>query len=285
MNGVDPRLAKDDELDLVVEITRRAAALVMGRYQGSFTVSLKGPGDPVTEADREANELICAELAREFPHAAVVAEESVPRDAPALGALLANPEIFFVDPLDGTREFVERNGQFAVMIGLVRSGRAMLGTVAIPAEGLLLAGRVGGPAFAERDDGTRRPLAVSAASRLRGARLVVSRSRPPSWLEALGREAELGPPAPLGSVGVKVGRLVQGLSELYVHAGATTKLWDCCGPAAVLTAAGGCLTDLAGQPIDYAAPDLCLRRGILGSNGALHPAAVAAIARAGGVAS
>ena len=285
MSSGDPRLADDDELDLVIEITRRATELVMRRYRGSFAVSLKGPGDPVTDADRESNDLICAELGRQFPRAAVVAEESVPRDGATLGALLGNPEVFFVDPLDGTREFVERNGQFAVMIGLVRSGRAMLGTVAIPAEGLLLAGRVGGPAYAERDDGTRRPLEVSGTSELRGARLVVSRSRPPSWLEALGREAQFGPPTRLGSVGVKVGRLVQGLGELYVHAGATTKLWDCCGPAAVLAAAGGCLTDLAGQPIDYAAPDLCLRYGILGSNGALHGAAVAAIARAGGVAS
>jgi 3'(2'), 5'-bisphosphate nucleotidase len=80
-------------------------------------------------------------------------------------------------------------------------------------------------------------------------------------------------------VGAKVGRLVGGLGDLYLHHGAGTKLWDCCAPAAILAAAGGRFTDLEGSPIDYASPDLVLRRGILASNGLLHAEAMAAVAR------
>ena len=274
------RPESDGELEAVVDVARRAAELVMQHYRGTLGVAFKGPGDPVTDVDRATDDFICGELRTRFPHAAIVAEESVPADPAALEALLRSSEIFYVDPIDGTREFVAGRGEFAVMIGLVRGEAVALGVVALPAERLLLAGRMGGPAYAEGADGERRPLRVSTAGELRGARVVVSRARPPLWLDLLAAETGLAPPVAMGSVGAKVARLACGLGELYLHQGHSIKLWDCCAPAAVLAAAGGSLTDLDGQPIDYTRADLCVRRGVLGSNGRLHHAAVAAITRA-----
>src|SRR6185437_13395885 len=113
----------------------------------------------VTRADREANELICSALAASFPGDAIVAEESVPADKAEVARLTGKERVWYVDPLDGTREFTDRIGEFAVMIGLAVKGRAALGVVLTPVDGVVLAGRVGaGTAFAEEEGGARRPL-------------------------------------------------------------------------------------------------------------------------------
>jgi 3'(2'), 5'-bisphosphate nucleotidase len=231
----------------------------------------------VTRADREADELICAALAASFPGDAVLAEESVPESPAEVARLAASPRVWFVDPLDGTREFVDRNGEFAVMIGLAAGGRPVLGVLLMPVTGEAIAGRVPA-AFAEDERGARRPLSVSAVRDPREATLMVSRSRRPALLDPLIRRLGISRVVPCGSVGVKVSRLLLGQGDLYVHAGLGAKRWDTCAPQAVLEAAGGRFTDLSGAPIDYASPDLALRNGLIASNGALHEAVVEAAA-------
>jgi 3'(2'), 5'-bisphosphate nucleotidase len=269
-------LHNDVELTGVMRIARAAAALVMEVYATPFTVELKGPEDPVTRADREANALICRELEAAFPGEAILAEESVPTDDDELAARFRHERVFFVDPLDGTREFADRNGEFAVMIGLAERGRAVLGVVLMPTTGELLAGRVGSGAFVEAADGARRPLQVSSVSSPADATMVISRSHRPKLVQPLIDRLGIRRVVPCGSVGVKVARIVTGAADLYVHGGAGAKLWDSCAPEAILRAAGGRFTDLSGAPIDYARPELQLRDGLIASNGALHDAVVAA---------
>ncbi|WP_437690197.1 3'(2'),5'-bisphosphate nucleotidase CysQ family protein [Sorangium sp. So ce176] len=271
----------DRELDEIVRIARAAAAVVMDVYATPFTVEMKGPGDPVTRADREANTLICGALEAAFPGEAILAEESVPA-AEELAARFQRERVFFVDPLDGTREFADRNGEFAVMIGLSVRGRAALGVVVMPTTGEALAGRVGGDdggggfAFLEAKDGSRRPLRVSSVSSTADASLIVSRSHRPKELEPLLARLGITRVVPCGSVGVKIARIATAEVDLYLHGGGGAKLWDSCAPEAVLRGAGGRFTDLSGAPIDYAGPGLKLARGIIASNGALQDAVVAA---------
>ncbi|WP_437968595.1 3'(2'),5'-bisphosphate nucleotidase CysQ [Sorangium sp. So ce260] len=270
----------DRELDEIVRIARAAAAIVMDVYATPFTVEMKGPGDPVTRADREANALICGALEAAFPGEAILAEESVPA-AEELAARFGRERVFFVDPLDGTREFADRNGEFAVMIGLAVRGRAALGVVVMPTTGEALAGRVGdgdggGLAFLEARDGSRRPLAVSRVASPADATLIISRSHRPKEIEPLLSRLGISKVVPCGSVGVKIARIATGEVDLYVHGGGGAKLWDSCAPEAVLRGAGGRFTDLAGAPIDYTGPGLKLARGIIASNGALQDAVVAA---------
>lgn len=267
----------DRELDEIVRIARAAAAIVMDVYATPFAVEMKGPGDPVTRADREANTLICSALEAAFPGEAILAEESVPTDD-ELAARLRKERVFFVDPLDGTREFADRNGEFAVMIGLAVRGRAALGVVVMPTTGEALAGRAGegGVAFLEARDGSRRPLRVSAVSAPADATLIVSRSHRPKEIEPLLARLGISKVVPCGSVGVKIARIATGEVDLYVHGGGGAKLWDSCAPEAVLLGAGGSFTDLSGAPIDYKGPGLKLGRGIIASNGALQAAVVAA---------
>ncbi len=273
---LDPR-EHDRELRILSDIAKRASRLVMEIYATDFTVEMKGPADPVTRADREANTLICEALAEAFPEAAVVAEESSPEDATELARLLSHDRVFFVDPVDGTREFADKNGEFAVMIGLAVGGVAEVGVVAVPVLGHVLFGRVGRGAY--RDLGSGGPveqLRVTDVSDPTRARAVVSRShrsaRLVPILERLGVTNEIT----CGSVGLKVARVVTGEADLYVHPTRGAKKWDACAPSAILHAAGGRFTDLDGDDIDYRETELSLERGIAVTNDALHDAVIAA---------
>jgi 3'(2'), 5'-bisphosphate nucleotidase len=261
---------RDDELESILAIARRAAKLIQEVYATPFEVEMKGPGDPVTRADREANELVCAALRERFPEVAILAEESVPKDASEIANRLENDRVFFVDPLDGTREFAARNGEFAVMIGLTVHGRPELGVVVAPTTGEAFAARVGGAAFREDGRGERSPLRVSTAADPSQARLMVSRSKRPRLVDPLMQTLGLREAIACGSVGLKVGRIVSGDAELYVHGGGGAQRWDTCAPEAILIAAGGRFTDLDGKLIDYRASDLTVHTGIVASNGPLH---------------
>jgi len=105
-----------EELATLVGIAAEAAEVVSEVYKRPFNVEYKGPRDPVTEADKLANELICNRLALAFPGVPIVAEESPPE---RFANFRDSERVFFVDPVDGTREFVLKNGEFVVMIGVL----------------------------------------------------------------------------------------------------------------------------------------------------------------------
>jgi 3'(2'), 5'-bisphosphate nucleotidase len=245
--------------------------------RATLPVDYKGPGDPVTAADRRANRLIVERLGRAFPGIPVVAEESAPA---AFEGFREADRVFFVDPLDGTQEFIRRNGEFAVMIGLVQGRRAMAGVVLAPVTGVAWAGAVGlgawriGPA-AERWI----PVRVSATEALARASIVASRShrsaRAERVLAALGaREVRA-----LGSAGLKGAQVAEGLADAYVDSGRGTKRWDACAVDALVTAAGGRVSDVTGAPIDYRGSTLANERGLVVSNGLTHEAILTTLAR------
>jgi 3'(2'), 5'-bisphosphate nucleotidase len=255
-------------LDPVIEIAREASAVLLDIYATDFSVDFKGSGrnDPVTEADKRANALIVSRLRELYPDDGIVAEES----ENVLSAF-ARRRIWYVDPLDGTKEFVAKNGEFSVMIGLAVEGGAQLGVVAQPSDGSLYAGIVGEGAWLERD-GVRSRLQVSDLADPSALSLIVSRShRPPATeelMQRLGIRRELAS----GSVGIKVAQIAQRNADLYVHMSDKSSAWDTCAPEAVLIGAGGRFTDLAGDRIQYGIEDLRTRRGILACNGAAFPA-------------
>jgi 3'(2'), 5'-bisphosphate nucleotidase len=258
------------ELELLVRIASEAARVVMEVYARPFDVDYKGPQDPVTEADRRANALICERLENAFPGVPIVAEES---DPSTFGAFRSADRVFFVDPVDGTREFVDRNGEFAVMIGLVEGNRALGAVIDAPAHGDVFAGWVGQGAFRLRA-GKREPIRVSDVSDISQGRLVGSRShRSPGLERAL---AQLNPRELLvmGSAGLKGTLVASAEVEAYVAPGYAGQRWDACAADALVTAAGGKLTDTYGDPIDYRSASLSNDRGLIASNGRVHEALV-----------
>jgi 3'(2'), 5'-bisphosphate nucleotidase len=271
---------KDPELEAVLEIAREAAQLIREIYATPFKVEMKGPNDPVTRADREANALICKRIEERFPGAEILAEESVPESTEEVARLLRSDWVFFVDPIDGTREFADKIPEFAVMIGLACKGRPVLGVVVMPEQGDALCGKLGAQtiAFRETATGERHPLRVSDVSETHAAKMMVSRSHRPPIIDPLAKHLGVTQQVPCGSVGVKVSRVVTADAEIYVHAGKGAKLWDTCAPEAILVAAGGRFTDLDGKLIEYATADISIPNGLVATNAALFDRVVEAVA-------
>lgn len=254
-------------LATLLSIAEGAARVIRDVYDTNFVVEFKGPKDPVTEADKRANALIVARLEAAFPGVPIVAEES---DPSSFADFRSSERIFFVDPLDGTAEFVDRNGQFVVMIGLIEGDRAVAGVVAAPATGEAWAGAVGEGAFAVREDGVQLPIAVSGTASLADARVVSTRSHRGPLLERALSVIAAREVAAVGSAGLKGAHVASGLADLYIAPGRSGKRWDACAVDALLTAAGGRFTDGFGLPFDYRAASLTNDRGIVASNGRLH---------------
>src|SRR5262249_16388233 len=163
------------------------------------------------------NDHICRALEQSFPGDAILAEESTPTDANAIASLVTRERVFFVDPLDGTREFTEHvDEQFAVMIGLAVQGSAVAGVVVQPIRGDGLGGRVNGIAFLEDAAGARRPLEVSCVHDARNARLMVSRSHRPRLVQPVVDRLGIRTIVPCGSVGMKVAHVATGAADAYL---------------------------------------------------------------------
>jgi len=254
-------------LETLLAVARSAAGVILEVYGRPFDVERKRAREPVTVADRRANALICETLSARFPGVPIVAEES---DPATFRDFRAAPQVLFVDPLDGTREFIARNGEFAVMIGLLDGARAAAGAVHAPVAGTGWAGGPGVGAWGVESDGRWVPVRVSPTRDLGRARLVASRShRSASLRSAL---AALGGASvrALGSAGLKGAEVAQGAADAYVDTGPGTKRWDACAIDALVTAAGGRVTDTRGAPIDYRGPELANRHGLIVTNGLLH---------------
>jgi 3'(2'), 5'-bisphosphate nucleotidase len=263
------------EIDVARRLAREAAALVRGLAEKPVSVKYKDAGEPVTDADLAANALIVSGLAQEFPGDAILSEE-LPDD----GSRLGRPRVWMVDPIDGTRDFIRGQTGYVVMIGLCLDGRPALGAVAHPRTDVVWSGVVGQGAWCDQPDGTRVPMRTSALAEPRGVRIVVSQSRRSPQIDAFRLALGVTDEMSVGSVGLKVALVCQGERDLYLYPGEQTKLWDTCGPEAILTAAGGRMSDLDGRPLVYNKADLNNRNGVVASNGPLHHLVIQALATA-----
>ncbi|MCA9527166.1 MAG: 3'(2'),5'-bisphosphate nucleotidase CysQ [Myxococcales bacterium] len=249
------------DLDLTLALAAEAAAAIHAIYDAGFEVRTKGDGSPVTVADEQANALILEGLRKHRPHDAVLSEEAPYRAGSAPGRL------WMVDPLDGTADFADRTGDFAVMIGLAIDGRPAVGVVAAPALGRTFAGVVGEGAF-ELVAGERRPLVGPTGEG--PLRVLTSRKHPPADLAYV--LAHLGEPAriPRGSVGIKTGLVAAGEADLYLHPTRGTHWWDCCAPEAIAAAAGLVFSLPSGARVPYDVARTDNPAGVLVAAPSLH---------------
>ncbi len=237
----------------------------MRAYHGSaISVDMKPGNEPVTEADRRASDLIVAGLASAFPDDIVISEEN----ADDLRRLSAE-RVWYVDPIDGTKDFIRGHEGFSVMIGLTVEHRPVLGVVYQPIHQGLFSGAERGAWFRMPAKPPRR-LQVARTDTPAELRLVSSRSnRPPevdSVKSALGIRDEWN----IGSIGLKLCLIALAERDLYVNPRSNSKAWDTCAPEAILAAAGGVMSDVHGQPLRYDSADLSRPQGLVASNGHAH---------------
>lgn len=234
-------------LSLAVSLAERAGAEIRSIRDRGFQVQRKPDKSMVTEADHASEALILTGLRQALPDCTVVAEEAIAGGFVAT----ASAEFWLVDPLDGTREFVDGGPDFAVNIGLVRDGRPILGAVGVPASGMTYSGLVGVGAWRHKD-GHRSPISARQPPS-QGLTVVASRYHGDQpRLDAFLAGRAVARVVNFGS-SLKFCRVAEGEADLYPRFGRTME-WDTAGPQAVLEAAGGRLLDMAGAPLTYGKP-------------------------------
>lgn len=241
-------------MDPLLEIALRAALAggeaVMRVYADAFEVTHKDDKTPVTAADLASERVIVEMLTAACPDIPVVSEETVPEsgfESPAA-------RFWLVDPLDGTKEFIARNGEFAVLIGLVEHGRPVLGVVHGPALGVTYVAQGPGTAMQQRTGGAFAPIR-SRVPDAGGIAVVHSRTNESSRRLAEYFEGrKVSRRVSCGSA-LKFGMLAAGEADLYPRFG-TTMEWDTAAGQAILEAAGGHVFDFSGQPLRYGKPGL-----------------------------
>jgi 3'(2'), 5'-bisphosphate nucleotidase len=228
----------------LMPIVERAGAAIMRIYDAGFTVQHKEDDSPLTLADLESQRVIVDGLRRITPDIPILSEESA---AAPWAQRQTWRELWVVDPLDGTREFIKRNGEFTVNIALVVEHEPILGIVAAPAQGITFWGIAGAGAFSRRHGGEAKRIQTSLPQV--PLRVVGSRSHPSAQTAAY--LTRLGPHA-ITEVGssLKFCLLAAGRADLYPRFGPTSE-WDTAAGQSVLEAAGGHVTRMDGHRMRY----------------------------------
>jgi len=262
----------DREIEVASRLAREAGALILELREG-IAVEMKPGDEPVTAADRRASELIVRGLREAFPDDTIISEES-DDDLRRLEA----DRVWYVDPIDGTKDYIAARPGFAVMIGLTVGHVPTAGVVYAP-----LGDRLFRAAPDERGIPTSwldapgaapRRLAVSDVRDVAQIRLVASASNRSVEIDQVKSALGIADEWNVGSVGLKLALIALAERDLYVNPSAKSKLWDVCAPEAILRAAGGVLTDARGAPIRYDTADLACRNGLIASNGHVHASVV-----------
>src|SRR5215216_6708527 len=264
---VDPK-TYDRELRVACELARAAGAAILEHYEGPLNIKQKSSADdlePVTQADTIANDLIVGHLKREFPDDGILAEESVDTKH-----RLEKSRVWMIDPLDGTNGFIDGNGDFAVQIGLTEAGQCVLGIVYQPLPGVLYRAVRGYGTWIERPKFEPQRAVVSQKQDLSEMRLAASRTHRSPRMNKVVEHFGFKEEVQRGSVGIKIGLLIEQQCDLYIHLSSRTKQWDTCAPEVILTEAGGRITDLFGYPLNYNVRDVQNRNGLVASNAVSH---------------
>jgi 3'(2'), 5'-bisphosphate nucleotidase len=257
------------EIKVVNELARAAGAVLLAHYNSPFLVEKKINAldelEEVTAADREANELIVSRLQMEFPDDGILAEESTDSER-----RLEKDRVWMIDPMDGTKNFIQRDGDFAVQIGLAVGGESVAGVVYQPVRDVLYWAKRGSGSWIEAGDEPASRLSVSSQTERHEMILASSRSHRSPRMERVVSEFGFKKEMRRGSVGVKIGLIAEQQADLYLHLSPSTKQWDTCAPEIILVEAGGRLTDLFGQSLRYNGVRIDNRNGIVATNGAAH---------------
>ena len=227
-------------------------------------------GGPVTAADIAVNQYILDRLQTNLGNQdfAYVSEETYQLEQ---GRQLS-PWVWIIDPLDGTRDFIDRTGEYAIHIALVNEGRPVLAVVAWPEAEKLYYATIGSGTFVETRDGKVMPIRVSARNTIEDLILVASRTHRHPRFNQLLQQLPCRTQHYVGSVGCKIATIIEQRADVYISLSGKSapKDWDLAAPELILTEAGGHFTHFDGTPLKYNQGDVNQWGGLLASNGHCH---------------
>ena len=265
------------DLQEILKITRQvgwgAAKLLRSYYQGTtdnsnLDIKYKN-NEPITIADKAVSDYILSNLQAVFGHEdfGYVCEETYKAQQGKNPSQL----VWIIDPLDGTRDFIEKTGEYAIHIALVENQRPILAVVAIPEAEKIYYATKGGGTFAETVNGSV-PLKVNQSKAIEDLTLVVSRSHRNERLEYLLKSLPCQNQKAIGSVGCKVTTIIEQQADIYISLSGKSapKDWDMAAPELILTEAGGKFTHFDGRPLEYNTGDINQWGGLLASGSQDH---------------
>ncbi len=255
------------ELEVALDAARQACRYLTQEY-ARFQVIPDAPANITTEADRQVQEIVLQAIRAAFPEDALCAEEAT---ATLQGSAHAGERLWIVDPIDGTRGFAQKNGEFSVMIAFVAKQQIAVGVVAQPAVGRLTYATHGQGCWRLDGDATAPTRCqVTDIAQLAQATLTQSRSRDPNrrsrWVERIG-------PAHIVesySAGIKLALVARGEADIYLNSYDAFHDWDICAGQILVAEAGGKVTGTGGQELRYGTEGAWQRNGLLATNGHLH---------------
>ena len=260
MNGI-PISDKIPELDLAIKAAIEAGNAILEIYQSDYETSTKNDDSPITDADLKSNEVI-KKILSQTEHD-ILSEE----DKDDLSRL-SQEMIWIIDPLDGTSDFIDKTGEFTVMIALIRNKKPILGVIGWPTEKTLFVAQKGSGAFRFSNDQWSK-ISVTKISDIPKCRTVGSRhhlsDKEKSFIKKLGIEDFTS----IGS-SLKVGKISSGEAEAYITTTNKMKEWDSAASYCIISEAGGKMTDMSGNDLTYNNEDVYHQNGILVTNGLIH---------------
>jgi len=233
----------------LVSLAREAGDAILEVYATDFEVQEKNDESPLTKADLASHRIITAGLERLTPDTPIISEES---GLPAFEERREWSRYWLIDPLDGTKEFVKRNGEFTVNIALIDEHRPVLGIVHVPVQGKTYTGCQGQGAAVRENDAAPQPISIARASS-KPVRVVGSRSHRGASLDAFFQRLGDAEMVPMGS-SLKFCVVAEGRADVYPRLGPTSE-WDTAAAQAVVEQAGGAVLELDGRPLRYNAKE------------------------------
>ena len=255
---IDDRLP---ELDIALRAAIEAGDAILGIYEENYETSTKQDNSPITEADLKSNEII-KKILSTTQHQILSEEDKDDKSR------LSKETIWIVDPLDGTSDFIDKTGEFTVMIALVKNKQPILGVIAWPTEKTIFAAQKGKGAFRYSNEEWRK-ISVTKISDLQNCRAVGSRhhlsDKEKMFIEKLGIKNFTS----IGS-SLKVGKISSGEAEAYITTTNKMKEWDSAASHCIISEAGGKMTDMNGNEITYNNEIVNHQNGILVTNSLIH---------------
>jgi len=251
----------NDELKITIETAKEAGSILLQYYGTELNIETKENDTPVSSADYASNDFIIKNLKNHFPYP-ILSEESVDNKE-----RLHTEKVWIIDPLDGTKNFIEKTGEFTVAIGLVENNRPTMGVVYRPTTQEMFYSYRGGGAFREIKGEVQR-LSVTISDSVPDAKFVTSKlnNKHTAYMDRIGAIKRTR----IGSAAYKICKVAEGEYDAYFVIKSRMSEWDDCAAGLILTEAGGLLSDIFGNPLLYNQENISRTKGILASNKNLH---------------
>ena len=260
MNNI-PIPDKIPELDIAIEAAQEASDVILEIYQKDYNTFTKTDNSPVTDADLKSNKVINEILSN--TKYSILSEEDIDDQS-----RLSKDMIWIVDPLDGTSDFIDKTGEFTVMIALIQNKKPILGVIAWPTEKILFVAQKNCGAFRYSNDKWDK-ISVTKIDELPKCRTVGSRhhlsEKEKEFIKKIGIEDFTS----IGS-SLKVGKISSGQAEAYITTTNKMKEWDTAASYCIISEAGGKMTDMLGNDLTYNNKNVHHQNGILVTNGLIH---------------